>query len=83
MANMSVNQRAQYERVDLSVPSTGTRVSTRRPLIIYTAVALVVLAALSYATIKAIDGWATAVVLVMIFVTTIGVMIALDPLRKS
>jgi fatty acid desaturase len=83
MANMSVNQRTQFERVDLSVASTGTRVRSRRPLIIYTVLALLVLGALSYATVKAIDGWATAVVLAMIFVTTIGVMIALDPLRKG
>ena len=83
MANMSVNQRTQYERTELSVPSTGVGVRSRRPLIIYTVLALVVLAGLSYATIEAIDGWAQGVVLAMIFVTTIGVMIALDPLRRG
>jgi len=83
MANMSVNQRTQYERTELSVPSTGVQVRSRRGLIIYTVLALLVLAALSYATVKAIDGWAQAVVLAMIFVTTIGVMIALDPLRRG
>ncbi|MFL5870598.1 MAG: hypothetical protein ACJ75R_05920 [Solirubrobacterales bacterium] len=83
MANMSVNQRTQYERTELSVPSTGIRVRSRRPLIIYTALALVVLGALCFATVKAIDGWAQAVVLAMIVVTTIGVMIALDPLRRG
>jgi hypothetical protein len=83
MANMSVNQRTQFERADLSVPSTGVRVRSRRPLIIYTALALIVLAGLSYATIKAIDGWAQGVVLAMIVVTTIGVMIALDPRRRG
>jgi hypothetical protein len=83
MANMSVNQRTQFERADLSVPSTGVQVRSRRPLIIYTVLALLVLAALSYATIKAIDGWAQGVVLAMIVVTTIGVMIALNPLRRG
>jgi hypothetical protein len=83
MANMNVNQRTQFERAELSVPSTGVHVRNRKPLIAYTALALIILAALCYATIKAIDGWAQAVVLAMIVVTTIGVMIALDPLRRG
>jgi hypothetical protein len=83
MANMNVNQRTQFERAELSVPSTGVRVRNRKPLIAYTALALIILAALCYATIQAIDGWAQAVVLAMIVVTTIGVMIALDPLRRG
>jgi hypothetical protein len=83
MANMNVNQRTQFERAELSVPSTGIRVRNRKPLIAYTALALIILGALCYATIKAIDGWAQAVVLAMIVVTTIGVMIALDPLRRG
>jgi hypothetical protein len=83
MANMNVNQRTQFERAELSVPSTGVHVRNRKPLIAYTALALIILGALSYATIKAIDGWAQAVVLAMIVVTTIGVMIALDPLRRG
>jgi hypothetical protein len=83
MANMNVNQRTQFERAELSVPSTGVHVRNRKPLIAYTALALIILGALTYATIKAIDGWAQAVVLAMIVVTTIGVMIALDPLRRG
>jgi hypothetical protein len=83
MANMSVNQRNQFERAELGVPSTGVQVRSRRPLTIYTVLVLVVLAGLSYATIETIDGWAQGVVLAMIFVTTIGVMIALDPLRRG
>jgi hypothetical protein len=83
MANMNVNQRTQFERAELSVPSTGVRVRNRKPLIAYTVLALVILGALSYATIRAIDGWAQAVVLAMIVLTTIGVMIALDPLRRG
>jgi hypothetical protein len=83
MANMNVNQRTQFERADLSVASTGVQVRNRKPLIAYTVLALLILGALSYATIKAIDGWAQGVVLAMIVVTTIGVMIALDPLRRG
>ena len=83
MANMSANQRTQLDRVDLSVPTTGVRVRSRRPLIIFTVIALAILAALSYATVEAINGWAQAVVLAMIVVTTVGVMIAISPLRRA
>ena len=51
MANMTVNQRTQFDRVDLSVPTTGVRVRNRRPLIVYTVIAAAVLAALVYATV--------------------------------
>ena len=50
MSNMTVTQRSQFERVDLSVPSTGTRVRDRRPVIAYTVLATVLLGALGYAT---------------------------------
>jgi fatty acid desaturase len=83
MANTSYNQRAQFDRVDLSVPTTGVRVRRRRPLIIYTVIALAILGALSYATIEAINGWAQGVVLAMIVVTTVGMMIAINPLRRA
>jgi len=83
MANMSASQRTQLDRVDLSVPTTGVRVRRRRPLIIFTVIALAILGALSYATVEAINGWAQGVVLAMIVVTTVGVMIAISPLRRA
>jgi hypothetical protein len=83
MANMTVNQRNHIDRVELSVPDTGVTVRDRRPLIAFTVLALAVFGALAYATVEAIDGWAQGVVLAMIVVTTIGAMIALDPLRRS
>ena len=83
MANMSVNQRTQFDRVDLSVPTTGVGVRNRRPLIIYTVVATLILAALAVTTIVTIEGWAQAVVLGVIVLTTIGAMIAVNPLRRS
>ncbi len=83
MANMSVNQRTQTERVDLSVPTTGVRVRNRRAVIAYTVLATIVLAILAYATVVAIDGWAKAVVLGVIILTAVGVMIAVNPLRRS
>jgi hypothetical protein len=83
MANMTVNQRNHVERVELSIPSTGVTVRSRRPLVVFTTLALAVLAALVYATVEAIDGWAQGVVLAMIVVTTIGAMIAIHPLRRA
>jgi hypothetical protein len=83
MANMTVNDRAHYDRPDLAVPTTGVGVRSRRALVIYTALACIVLVALSYAAVEAINGWAQIVVLAMIVVTTVGVMIALDPRRRG
>jgi hypothetical protein len=83
MSNMTVNQRTQFGRIDLSVATTGTQVRRRRTLIIFNALALALLGALAYATAVAIDGWAQAVVLGMIVLTAIGAMIALSPNRRA
>jgi hypothetical protein len=83
MANMNVNQRTQFDRPDLSVPSTGVQVRNRKPLIAYTVLAILILGALSYAAVEVINGWAQIVVLAMIVVTTVGMMIAIDPLRRA
>jgi fatty acid desaturase len=83
MANMSVNQRTQFDRVELSVPTTGVQVRDRRPLVAFTVISAAILAALIYATAIAVDGWAQAVVLGVIMLTTVGVMIAVNPLRRG
>ena len=83
MANMSVNQRTQYERTELSVPSTGVQVRNRKAVIGFTVLAVLILGALCYATVEAINGWAQAVVLAVIALTAVGAMIALDPLRRG
>jgi hypothetical protein len=83
MSNMTVNQRSQFERIDLSVPSTGTRVRDRRPVIAYSIIAAAILGALGYATVVAIDGWAQAIVLGVIMLTAVGAMIAVSPLRRG
>jgi hypothetical protein len=80
---MTINQRTQFDRVDLSVPTTGTHVRSRRALVVFNVLALAVFGALAYATAVAIDGWAKGVVLAMIVVTTIGAMIALSPNRRA
>ena len=83
MGNMTVNQRNQFERQDLKVPTTGTHVRDKRRLIAFNVIALVILAALGYAAAVAIDGWAKGVVLGVIVLTAIGAMIALSPNRRA
>jgi len=83
MANMSSSDRAQYERPELDAPDRTMRVGNRRPVIAFTAVALVILAALVYVTAWGINGWAQALVLGVIVLTTIGLIIAVSPTRRS
>lgn len=83
MSHMTENQRLQFGRPDLSEHSTGVRVRSMRPLIIYTVAASLVLIALGYATIQALDGWSQFVVLGAIIMTAIGGMIAVDPQRRA
>jgi hypothetical protein len=83
MANMDITQRTQLERIDLSVPSTGVRVRSLRPLVIYTVLASALLVALGYAAVETIDGWAKLAVLGGIVATALGGMIAIDPQRRG
>ena len=46
-------------------------------------IATLIAAALIYATIEALDGWAMYVVLAGIVLTVIGAMIAVSPNRKA
>jgi fatty acid desaturase len=83
MANMTSSDRAQYERPELDAPDRTMRVGNRRPVIAFTTLALVILAALVYATAWGIDGWPQALVLGVIVLTAIGLMIAVSPNRRS
>ena len=83
MANMTEGDRAQYERPELSAPDRTMRVGDKRPVIVFTAIGLVILAALVYATAWGIDGWAHALVLGAIVVTMIGLIIAVSPNRRA
>ncbi len=83
MANMTSSDRAQYERPDLSAPDRTMRVRDRRPVIAYTVIAILVLAALLYAVAWGINGWAQALVLGVLLVTAVGLMIAVSPRRRS
>ena len=83
MANMTSSDRAQYDRPDLSAPDRTLRVTNRRPVIAYTAVAFLILIALVYAVAWGINGWAQGLVLAVIVLTTIGLMIAVSPNRRA
>jgi hypothetical protein len=83
MANMTSSDRAQYERPDLNAPDRTMRVTDRRPVIAFTAVGLVILAALVYVAAWGIDGWAQALVLGVIVLTAIGLIIAVSPNRRA
>ena len=83
MSNMTVNQRAQFERVDLKVPTTGVQVRHRGAVIAYTVVAALLVGALGYASVALIDGWARAIVFGFILLTVAGAMIAVSPNRRA
>ena len=83
MANMTSSDRAQYERPDLSAPDRTLRVGNRRPVIVFTILAVVILAALAYAVAWGINGWPQALVLGVIVLTAIGLMIAVSPNRRG
>jgi fatty acid desaturase len=83
MANMTSSERAQYERAELHAPDRTMRVANKRPVVVFTGIALVILAALVYATAWGIDGWAHAMVLGVIVLTVIGLIIAVSPTRRA
>lgn len=83
MANMTVNQRNQFERIDLTVPSTGVHVRGNRALVITNLFAIAVAGVLGYAAVERLDSWSRWVVLAGIVVTVIGAMIAVSPNRRA
>jgi len=83
MSHMTSQDRAQYERADLASPDRSLRVTNRRPVIAFVALAAVLAAALIYAVAWGINGWAQGLVLGVIVLTTIGLMIAVSPNRRT
>jgi hypothetical protein len=83
MANMTVNQRNQFDRVELSTPTTGVQVRDGRYMVAYAVLATAIVGALGYATVTLIDGWAQAIVFGVILLTAVGVMIAVSPSRRA
>jgi hypothetical protein len=83
MSNLTVNDRNQFERVELTVPNTGVRLRSARGLQIYAVVSTLILAALAYAAAETVSGWAAAIVLGMIALNAVGLMIAVSPNRRA
>jgi fatty acid desaturase len=83
MANMTSSERAQYERPELAGPDRSIRVTNRRPVIAFTLFAVVLLAALAYAVAWGVDSWWQGLVLGVIVLTTVGLMIAVNPSRRA
>jgi hypothetical protein len=83
MANMEIQQRTQFERVDLSVPSTGVHLRSGRGLAVYAVISTAILIALGYAAVKEVADWAGAIVLGFILLNLVGLMIAVRPGRKT
>ena len=83
MANMELQTRNQFERVNLNDRPTGATVRSTRGLTIYAIVSTAILIALGYAAYKEISDWAGALVLGVILLNLVGLMIAVRPGRKS
>jgi hypothetical protein len=84
MANMNVNQRAQYERTELGHTKGSRLLTTRstRPVITYTLIAVGIAGVLAYATIAGIDNWYQVLVLGVIVVIVLGLAAWVYPDRK-
>jgi hypothetical protein len=83
MASTRVTQTALADHVEISVPRSGTRDGERTAVIAYSAIAMGVLGALIYVSVEGVNSWAHLTVLAGIVLATIGVMIAVDPLRRD
>jgi hypothetical protein len=81
MASTGVTQPRLTDRVEHGLSPTGRREGFAA--IAYTAIATGVLGALIYATVEGIGSWAEVVVLAGVALAAIGVMIAVDPLRRG
>jgi hypothetical protein len=83
LASTQVTQTGLAENADLRFPRTGTRETMRVAVVAYTAVATGVLGALIYVSVEGLSTWGHLMVLAGIVLATIGVMIAVDPLRRD
>jgi hypothetical protein len=83
MSNMTVNQRNQHERATLAGSAEGIRRGSERGATAFNIVAILAAAALGYGALTLIEGWSQWVVLGAIVITTVGVMIAVSPLRRG
>ncbi len=83
MANMDVTDREGYERSTLSDSGAQIRRGSERGAAIYSVIAVLVGAALCYAAVEAIKGWAQWLVLAVLVVFTVALAFAIGPNRKG
>jgi archaellum biogenesis protein FlaJ (TadC family) len=84
MSRMTVSDRNQFERADLRESSDHPRTPIgRRAAIIYTAIALVVLAALIYASFQVFAGLPHLIVLAVIIIVVLGLAAWVNPTRRN
>ena len=83
MANTDVTQREGYERATLSDSGAQIRRGSERGAAIYSVVALIVGAALCFAAVQAIKGWAQWLVLAVLVVFTVALAFAVGPNRAG
>ena len=83
MANMELQTRNQFERVNLNDRATGVQLRSKRGLTIYAVISTAILIVLGYGAIQEISGWAGAIVFGMILLNLVGLMIAVRPGRKT
>ena len=83
MSNMTVNQRNQFERIDLSVPTTGVHVRNRGLVIAYRSSRPPSSALSATPPPSRSTAGPQAIVLGVIMLTAVGAMIAVSPLRRG
>jgi hypothetical protein len=83
MSRMTESQRAQFDRPELghSTPLLSDR--SGRWSVAFTVVALLVAGVLCVAAVAALDSWAQWLVLGVVVMTTVGLVIAINPNRRG
>ncbi len=83
MANTDITQREGYERSTLSQSQAQIRRGSEKGAAIYSVIAIIVGAALCYAALEAMKGWAQWLVFAVLVVFTIALAFAIGPNRKG
>ena len=83
MSNMTVNQRNQDDRAAYAGSAERLRHGSERGAAAFNIVALVVAAGLCYGAVTLMNGWWQWLVLGVIVLTTVGLMIAVSPNRRT
>lgn len=83
MGNLTVHDRNQYERADYSEAPRMTGKAERRVMVAYSAIGLLVLAALTFAAVQVFDGWHHLIIIADLVVVFFGIAAWVWPERKN